>query len=54
VIDQLEQEPDRDSRVTIIPHSTDRYGLPRLRLDWRIGASTRRSHHRMHELFRAA
>ncbi|HWM19734.1 MAG TPA: GMC family oxidoreductase, partial [Ilumatobacteraceae bacterium] len=54
VIDQLEHEPDPESRLTIIPRDTDRYGLPRLRLDWRIGDSTRRSHHRMHELFRDA
>jgi choline dehydrogenase-like flavoprotein len=54
VVDQMEHEPDPDSRVTVIPRSTDRYGLPRLRVDWRIGASTRRSQHRMHELFRDA
>jgi choline dehydrogenase-like flavoprotein len=54
VVDQMEQEPDPESRVTIVPRSTDQFGLPRLRLDWRIGASTRRSQHRMHELFRDA
>ena len=54
VVDQMEHEPDPESRVTIIPRSIDRYGLPRLRVDWRIGASTRRSQHRMHELFRDA
>jgi choline dehydrogenase-like flavoprotein len=52
VVDQLEQEPDRDSRITLDPHRRDAYGLPRVRLDWRIGASTRHSHRRMHELFR--
>lgn len=50
VIDQMEQEPDATSRVTIEPRVTDRFGLPLLRLDWRIGESTRRSQHRMHEL----
>lgn len=54
VVDQMEHEPDPESRVTIIPRSIDRYGLPRLRLDWRISASTRRSQRRMHELFRDA
>jgi choline dehydrogenase-like flavoprotein len=52
VVDQLEQEPDPASRVTLVPHQFDRFGLPRLRLDWRIGESTRRSQHRMHELVR--
>ena len=54
VVDQMEHEPDPESRVTIIPRNLDRFGLPRLRLDWRIGASTRRSQLRMHELFRDA
>lgn len=54
VVDQMEHEPDPESRVTILPRSTDQNGLPRVRLNWRIGASTRRSQHRMHELFRDA
>lgn len=51
VIDQMEQEPDPDSRVTVDHHRLDRYGLPRLQLDWRIGSSTYRSQQRMHRLF---
>lgn len=52
VVDQMEQEPDRNSRVTVDHHERDRFGLPRVSLDWKIGESTRRSHRRMHELFR--
>ena len=51
VIDQMEQEPDPDSRVTVDHRRLDRYGLPRLQVDWRIGSSTYRSQRRMHRLF---
>lgn len=51
VIDQMEQEPDPDSRVTLDESHRDRFGLPNLRLDWRIGESTYRSQRRMHQLF---
>ena len=51
VIDQMEQEPDPASRVTVNPRQRDRFGLPKLELDWRIGASTYRSQRRMHRLF---
>lgn len=51
VIDQMEQEPDPESRVTVNPRHRDRFGLPRLELDWRIGASTYRSQRRMHQFF---
>ncbi len=51
VVDQMEQEPDPDSRVTVDHHRLDRYGLPKLQLDWRIGSSTYRSQQRMHRLF---
>ena len=49
-IDQMEQEPDPASRVTVDHSRLDRYGLPRLQVDWRIGESTYRSQRRMHEL----
>lgn len=52
VIDQMEQEPDPLSRVTVNPRRTDRFGLPKLELDWRIGESTYRSQRRMHLLFK--
>lgn len=52
VVDQMEQEPDRASRVTVKPHQRDRFGLPKLELDWRIGESTYRSQRRMHLFFR--
>ncbi len=52
VVDQLEQEPDPDSRVTVDHTRTDRWGLPRLRLDWRIGRSTTVAQRRLHELVR--
>lgn len=52
LIDQMEQEPDPDSRVTLDHRSLDRFGLPRLRVDWRIGESTYRSQRVMHETIR--
>ena len=52
VVDQMEHEPDLDSRVTLVPGDRDRFGLPRLRVDWRVGPSTFRSQRRMHELVR--
>ena len=51
VIDQMEQEPDPDSRVTVDHRRLDRYGLPRLQVDWRVGSSTYRSQRRMHRMF---
>lgn len=52
LVDQMEHQPDPDSRVTLRRDSTDRYGLPRLRVDWRVDSSTFRSQRRMHELVR--
>ena len=52
VVDQMEQEPDPESRVTLDAQRRDRFGLPRLRVDWRVGESTFRSRRRMHELVR--
>jgi choline dehydrogenase-like flavoprotein len=49
--DQMEQEPDPESRVTVDRRRLDRWGLPALQLDWRIGQSTYRSQTRMHQLF---
>ncbi len=54
VIDQMEHEPDPESRVTVNPRNLDRFGLPRVTVHWRINDSTRRSQRRMHELFRDA
>lgn len=51
VIDQMEQEPDPASRVTVDHRHHDRYGMPRLQLDWRIAESTFRSQNRMHQFF---
>jgi choline dehydrogenase-like flavoprotein len=44
-----EQPPDRDSRVTLT-ESTDRLGMPQLKLHWHIGESVTRSILRMQEL----
>jgi choline dehydrogenase-like flavoprotein len=52
VVDQMEQEPDPSSRVTVNPRQRDRFGLPRLERDWRIGEATYRSQRRMHEFFK--
>jgi len=52
VIDQMEQEPDRDSRVTVDHRKPDRFGLPRVGVDWHIGESTYRSQTVMHETLR--
>jgi choline dehydrogenase-like flavoprotein len=52
VHDQMEQEPDPRSRVTLDWSRRDRWGLPRLRLDWRVGESTYTSQARMHQLFK--
>ncbi len=52
VVDQLEQVPDPESRVSVDGRRRDRFGLPRLQLDWRIDASTLASHRRLHEVLR--
>jgi choline dehydrogenase-like flavoprotein len=52
VVDQMEQEPDPNSRVTLDRDKRDKFGMPKLRLDWRIGESTYRSQERMHRLFK--
>jgi choline dehydrogenase-like flavoprotein len=44
-----EQPPDPQSRVSL-GHDIDRLGLPRLKLDWRIGDSVRTSVLRLQEL----
>ena len=54
VVDQMEQEPDPESRITVNHRDRDRFGLPRVRSDWRVGESTIRSQRRMHEIFRDA
>ncbi|HMI92339.1 MAG TPA: GMC family oxidoreductase [Polyangiales bacterium] len=50
--DQMEQEPDPQSRVTVDRRRLDKWGLPAAQLDWRIGESTYRSQTRMHQLFK--
>ena len=50
LIDQLEQAPDPLSRVIVDLRQRDRYNLPKLTLDWRIGEATYRSQRRMHQL----
>jgi choline dehydrogenase-like flavoprotein len=52
LIDQMEQEPNPESRVTVDWRVKDPLGLPRLQVDWRIGASTYSSQRRMHRMFR--
>lgn len=52
--DQMEQEPDPSSRVTVDWRKRDRWGLPRLQVDWRIGEATYRSQVRMHQMLRTA
>jgi len=51
VVDQMEQEPDAASRLTVDHRRTDRFGLPRVVLDWRITDATFASQRRMHRLF---
>ena len=51
-IDQMEQEPDPESRVTVDHARRDRCGMPQVQPRWRIGESTYRSQRRMHELAR--
>jgi len=52
LVDQMEQEPDPSSRVTVNLRQRDRISLPKLTVDWRIGQSTYRSLRRMHMLVR--
>lgn len=39
----VEPEPDPDSRVTLSPDTRDRLGMPRVRVDWRLGRNVQRS-----------
>jgi choline dehydrogenase-like flavoprotein len=52
-IDQMEQAPELDSRVRLDHRRPDRFGLPRLQTEWRIGSSTYRTLRHMHELMEA-
>lgn len=52
VIDQMEQEPDPESRLTIDRSRLDEFGIPYTEVNWRIGESTYRSQRRMHEIVR--
>jgi choline dehydrogenase-like flavoprotein len=49
LVDQSEQEPDPESRVTLA-ESKDQLGIPRLRLNWRISNNTVKSLKRFHQL----
>jgi len=49
LVDQSEQVPDPESRITL-SDQVDRFGKPRIRLDWRIGPETTRTLRRLHEL----
>jgi choline dehydrogenase-like flavoprotein len=49
LINHLEQVPDPESRI-MLAGTTDRYGVPELRTDWRINAEEKRSLCRLHEL----
>jgi choline dehydrogenase-like flavoprotein len=55
---QAEQCPLRESRITVDPDRTDKYGLPKLLLDWRVGneefASIRDFSLRVRDAVRAA
>lgn len=51
VVDQMEQVPDPRSRLTLNWDIRDSLGLPRPRLNWRVGDDTYVSQRRMHELF---
>lgn len=53
-VDQMEQEPDPDSRITVDFRRPDRFGLPRVQLDWKVGDSTTRSQQVMHECMQQA
>jgi choline dehydrogenase-like flavoprotein len=39
----VEPEPNPDSRVTLSPTQKDRLGMPRVRVDWRLGTPVRRT-----------
>jgi choline dehydrogenase-like flavoprotein len=49
IVDQLEQAPDAESRLQL-GEGRDRFGRRKLRVVWRIGADTRRTHARFHAL----
>ncbi|HXE80397.1 MAG TPA: GMC oxidoreductase [Vicinamibacterales bacterium] len=49
MVDQLEQVPDERSRLGL-SDDRDRFGRPRLRVEWHVSAETRRTHRRFHQL----
>jgi len=53
LVDQCEQPPDPDSRITL-GEGSDRFGDPLGRLDWRIDPATTSSLRRLHGLLREA
>lgn len=52
MVDQIEQAPDAVSRLAL-GADRDRFGCARLRVEWRVGAGTRTTHRRFHELLAA-
>jgi len=52
MVDQLEQAPDARSRLGLSA-ARDRFGRRQLRIEWRIGEETVRTHRRFHELLAA-
>ncbi|MEO7035142.1 MAG: GMC family oxidoreductase [Polyangiaceae bacterium] len=52
-VDQMEQVPDPESRVTLDWERRNRWGIPALQLNWKIGEATYRSQQRMHGLFKS-
>lgn len=48
-VDQCEQPPQAESRITL-GRAADRFGCPRIELDWRIDAATTASLRRLHRL----
>lgn len=49
LVDQMEQEPTRDSRVYLSERKVDSHGKPLLAVDWRVSEATQRSRVRLHE-----
>jgi len=46
----VEPEPDPNSRVTLSPSEKDRLGMPRVRVNWRLGSKVQRTFDRTLEI----
>lgn len=53
LIDQMEQEPNPESRIKLSKNKKDKFGQPMLSVDWRIDQSTYESQQHMHTLLAA-